>query len=467
MPITNMGNYNITSTGMYHRRFHVTSNYSHKTYVAEKNRHNPNAWTCTCKGFLDAIRVGSDDKLCDHILEVIKQEKIVIPTISKQEYPVPEKPIPHVIACTNCGTTKYTKAGKKSSKQVYKCKSCHRRFISTEPGFERTKYTPEIITSSLNMVMSGMSYRKASEHINFSHNIQIPHNTILSWVSKFSKIIKVYVDTLRPITGDVWSADEAVIKVKNTKKMEGKGYIDWLWTAIDPKTRFILASMIATDSRTSLDAAKLLKMAKTIGTPNYLVTDSQIAYTKAKRMIIPNVSHIQTKSIRDGFTNMAIERYHNEIREKLKSCRGLGNDSSAAIFANMLWIHHNFIRPHMGLDGKTPAQQAGLVTGDVSAGKYHALIPMAASKDISENRKIAHKLGNYNDYVSVFVSDDVIKVEPKGWLESEQWKDIANILASIGFTWFFNSKVRSWVRFSKTPFEKKISFASQAPIVIK
>ncbi len=155
------------------------------------------------------------------------------------------------------------------------------------------------------MVMSGMSYRKASDHINFSHNIPIPHNTIIIWVQKFSKIIKMYVDTLKPITDDV------------------------------------------------------------------------------------------------------------------------------------------------------------------SAGKYHTLIPMAASKNVSENRKITQKLGNYNDCVSVFASGDVIKVEPKGWLESEQWRDICNILTSIGFTWFFNSNVRSWIRFGKTPFEKKVTFASQAPIGIK
>ena len=68
-------------------RFIVTSNYLHKSYVAERNRKNPNSWTCTCKEFLDAIRVGSDDKLCDHILEVIKQYKIIVPTIPKQVVP--------------------------------------------------------------------------------------------------------------------------------------------------------------------------------------------------------------------------------------------------------------------------------------------------------------------------------------------------------------------------------------------
>ena len=112
------------------------------------------------------------------------------------------------------------------------------------------------------------------------------------------------------------------------------------------------------DSRSTSDASKILEICKKIGIPNYLVTDSLSAYDSAALETLPTTFHVKTKSIRDGFTNMAIERYHNEIREKLKSCRGLGNDDSAAVFANLLYIHHNFIRPHMGLGGKTPAEEA-------------------------------------------------------------------------------------------------------------
>ena len=37
------------------------------------------------------------------------------------------------------------------------------------------------------------------------------------------KPISYYTDALRPIIGDVLSVDEAVINVKRTNKLEGKG----------------------------------------------------------------------------------------------------------------------------------------------------------------------------------------------------------------------------------------------------
>jgi len=40
--------------------------------------------------------------------------------------------------------------------------------------------------------------------------------------------------------------------------------------------------------------------------------------------------------------------------------RGLDNDKTAQIIADGIRINHNFIKPHMALSGKTPAQVAGL-----------------------------------------------------------------------------------------------------------
>ena len=45
-----------------------------------------------------------------------------------------------------------------------------------------------------------------------------------------------------------------------------------------------------------------------------------------------------------------IERYHNEIRENLKTRRGLENDESAQRFSDLLKINHNFVKPHQGLN---------------------------------------------------------------------------------------------------------------------
>ena len=444
---------------------HVTSTKSHRTYRVVHKPDNPNSWTCECQIFFNAIRTGADSKTCSHISAYHEQLNTAIPELDPTKSVISNEV---VISC-RCGSTDYKKAGIRKNKygnvQIYWCKVCKKRFTCTEDGFERMHHTPEMIAGALNMVMSGMSYRKTVEHIYFVNNIRLSHTTIVFWVKKYTTLIKQYTDALRPIIGDVLSVDEAIIKVKNTTKLKGRGNSDWLWSAIDPKTRFIIASMIMADSRTTNHASEILEVCKKIGTPNYLVTDSLPAYDSAASRVFPKASHIKTKSIRDGFTNMAIERYHNEIREKLKSCRGLGNDKSAAIFANLLYIHHNFVRPHMGLNGKTPAEEAGITTGDIAKGKYQSLIKVASQSKISGNTTIARKLGKYASLVTIHVEPGSVRITPNCWIENEVWSTMTELLKTIGFIWMFNRITRHWIKFeNSSPMIASVSREKRMPV---
>ena len=77
--------------------------------------------------------------------------------------------------------------------------------------------------------------------------------------------------------------------------------------------------------------------------------------------------------------NRSIERYHSKIRERPKTRRGSGNDESAQTFSKLLKINHNFVKPHEGLDGKTPAQSAG-INLDLWNNKYLDLIKLSGTK---------------------------------------------------------------------------------------
>ena len=52
-----------------------------------------------------------------------------------------------------------------------------------------------------------------------------------------------------------------------------------------------------------------------------------------------------------------IERLHGTIRQRNKIVRGLDDENTAQTMMDGMQIYYNFIRPHMALDGKTPAQQ--------------------------------------------------------------------------------------------------------------
>ncbi len=59
--------------------------------------------------------------------------------------------------------------------------------------------------------------------------------------------------------------------------------------------------------------------------------------------------------MQDKINNNLIERYHSTFRSRDKVMRG-----TASGIVNGYRLYYNFIRPHMSLDGQTPAQAAGI-----------------------------------------------------------------------------------------------------------
>ena len=68
-----------------------------------------------------------------------------------------------------------------------------------------------------------------------------------------------------------------------------------------------------------------------------------------------------------------MERLNGEIRDREKVVRGLKKDDSPLLTGYQ--IYHNYVRPHMALDGKTPAELCGIqIHGD---NKWQTLIQKA------------------------------------------------------------------------------------------
>lgn len=71
-----------------------------------------------------------------------------------------------------------------------------------------------------------------------------------------------------------------------------------------------------------------------------------------------------------------MERLNDEFRDREKVTRGLKIDDSPLI--NGYQIYHNYVRPHMALEGKTPSEACGIrVQGD---DKWKTLIQNASRK---------------------------------------------------------------------------------------
>jgi transposase InsO family protein len=71
-----------------------------------------------------------------------------------------------------------------------------------------------------------------------------------------------------------------------------------------------------------------------------------------------------------------VERYHGTFKERNKVMRNLKNTDTPILDGQR--IYYNHIRPHQGLEGKTPAEAAGMDL-QLEGNKWEAIIKKASS----------------------------------------------------------------------------------------
>jgi transposase-like protein len=128
----------------------------------------------------------------------------------------------------------------------------------------------------------------------------------------------------------------------------------------------LIANLI-TKHREDANAKEIFKKAKEHSTgqkPEYMVTDGLQSYHGAFNKVFYDHHHSSVHIKADGLkaktTNNKVERLHNTVRDRQKVMRGLQNDDTATEFNNGFKAFYNHIRPHMALNGETPAQAAGI-----------------------------------------------------------------------------------------------------------
>jgi hypothetical protein len=71
-----------------------------------------------------------------------------------------------------------------------------------------------------------------------------------------------------------------------------------------------------------------------------------------------NSVHIRNITLSGSHNNNKMERLNEEIRGREKVTRNLKTIDSPILTG--MQIYHNYVRPHMALDGKTPSELAGI-----------------------------------------------------------------------------------------------------------
>jgi transposase-like protein len=239
--------------------------------------------------------------------------------------------------------------------QRFLCKSCGKRFTKNL-GFEGVKATPQIVTSALQLYFTGESLRNTQKFLALQ-GVQVSHQTIWNWIQKYVGLMGRYLDQIQPNLSPTWRADELYVKVKGDMK--------YLFSMMDDQTRFLIAQEVA-DSKDRHDARGLFHRSAEIAgkSPNLLITDGLASYHLAwKSEYMTNHGHggpIHVKEIRlaGKIHNNKMERLNGEVRDREKTFRGLKSVDSPILKGYQ--IFHNYIRPHEGLGGETPADRCGI-----------------------------------------------------------------------------------------------------------
>lgn len=278
--------------------------------------------------------------------QVREQTKTIIAPVNVEE-------------CSFCKSDDIKKSGIRKNKsgdiQRFSCKNCNKTF-SLNLGFEGMKSSPEAITQALQLYFTGESLRNVQKFLKLS-GVNVSHKTIYLWINKYTKLMKAYLDKITPNVGDTWRADEVYVKVR--------GELRYVFSLMDDQTRFWIAQEVA-NKKEGHDASSLFRKGKQVtGTkPKVIITDGLPSYDEASKKEFwarereSRTVHIRHIRLQGDMNNNKMERLNGEFRDREKVARGLKKDDSPLIDGYQ--IYHNYVRPHMGLDGKTPSEACGI-----------------------------------------------------------------------------------------------------------
>jgi len=277
----------------------------------------------------------------------------------------------NVSNCQYCHSSNLKKDGLRKNKsgtiQKFWCRDCH-HYFTINIGFEKMKHNPQAVTTAMQLYFSGESLRNTQKSLKLL-GVEVSHKTVFMWIRKYITLMKDYADKITPNVSNTWRADEVYVKVAGNMK--------YLFAMMDDETRFWIAQEVA-ETKDKHDSRLLFVQAKRLmgKQPKHIITDGLKSYAVSAQNVFPEAKHTCEITLRGSIHNNKMERMNGEIRDREKTMRGLKINKTEILKGMQLF--HNYIRPHEGLDGKTPSEAAGItVEGE---NKWKTLIQNASQE---------------------------------------------------------------------------------------
>lgn len=311
---------------------------------------------------VDATEIGWKCSCPDHVHRGVKCKHIHAVELSlaiRKEVEVTRiEPILDIKNCIFCKSTKIVKDGIRHNKcgdiQKFNCKDCN-KYFTINIGFEKMKHNPQGITTAMQLYFSGESLRNTQKSLRLL-GVQVSHQTVYNWITKYVSLIQEYTEKLMPRVGDMWRTDELFLKVKGNTK--------YLFALMDDETRYWIAQQVAESKYTSDISPMFRKGEKVIGRrPSTIISDGAPNFHNAYNKVYwtyktPQTKHIRHIRLQGDHNNNKMERINGEVRDREKVMRGLKRQDTKILTGYQ--IFHNYIRQHQGISNNTPAEKCGI-----------------------------------------------------------------------------------------------------------
>ena len=215
--------------------------------------------------------------------------------------------------------------------------------------------TPQMVTSAMQLYFTGESFRNVKRFLELQ-GVKMSHVAVYRWIRKYVGLMQTYLEKNKPNVGDEWRTDELFLKVRGNMK--------YLYALTDDETRFWITQQVA-DTKYTGNINPLFKEGKELTgkRPNTLISDGAPNFNDAFKKEFytntnPKTRHIKHIRLQGDHNNNKMERFNGEVRDREKVMRGLKKADTPILTGYQ--IYHNCMRPHEGLDGRTPAEVCGI-----------------------------------------------------------------------------------------------------------
>ena len=207
--------------------------------------------------------------------------------------------------------------------------------MATPNPYRGFRYPAEIIQHAVWLYHCFSLSLRDVELILAARGIVVSYETIREWGLRFGRMFANKLQRRRPRPGDRWHLDEVFLRIR--------GKVHYLWRAVDQDGHVL---DILVQSRRNAEAAKrffrkLLRNLQYV--PRVIVTDKLRSYGAAKREILSDVEHRQSR-----YLNNRAEVSHQPTRRRERQMQRFKSARQAQRFLSAhSRIHNHFqLRRH-------------------------------------------------------------------------------------------------------------------------